>query len=168
MQRADRGSAPGDGGLALHTRGDAGDAPSIAAFTNPDGQEPPLTTSTWNVSASGDWSDASDWSGGVPNSSTADATISEAGTYTDDIAAAESFTVGSVTLNEDLMTSFGTSSTAVVTGIDNLLDRLDRDEFDLVAIGRSLIVNPAWPGIVRRGALSELRPFNREALGELV
>jgi fibronectin-binding autotransporter adhesin len=100
MQRADRGSAPGDGGLALHTRGDAGDAPSIAAFTNPDGQEPPLTTSTWNVSASGDWSDASDWSGGVPNSSTADATISEAGTYTVDIAAAESFTVGSVTLND--------------------------------------------------------------------
>jgi hypothetical protein len=37
-----------------------------------------------------------------------------------------------------------------------------------VAIGRSLIVNPAWPGIVRRGALSELRPFNRAVLDELV
>jgi 2,4-dienoyl-CoA reductase-like NADH-dependent reductase (Old Yellow Enzyme family) len=88
--------------------------------------------------------------------------------WTKKLTAKPSITVGSVTLNEDLMTSFGTSSTAVVTGIDNLLDRLDRDEFDLVAIGRSLIVNPAWPGLVRRGALSELRPFNREALGELV
>jgi 2,4-dienoyl-CoA reductase-like NADH-dependent reductase (Old Yellow Enzyme family) len=77
-------------------------------------------------------------------------------------------TVGSVTLNEDLMTSFGTANTAVVTSIDNLLDRLDRDEFDLVAIGRSLIVNPDWPGIVRRGALSELRPFNRAVLAELL
>jgi len=79
-----------------------------------------------------------------------------------------SITVGSVTLNEDLMTSFGTASTAGVSGIDNLLDRLDRDEFDLVAIGRSLIVNPAWPGIIRRGALNELQPFNRSVLAELV
>jgi 2,4-dienoyl-CoA reductase-like NADH-dependent reductase (Old Yellow Enzyme family) len=77
-------------------------------------------------------------------------------------------TVGSVTLNEDMMTSFATTNTTSVTGIDNLLDRLGRDEFDLVAIGRSLIVNPAWPGIVRRGALSELRPFNQAVLAELV
>ena len=55
-------------------------------------------------------------------------------------------TVGSVTLNEDLMTSFGTAGTAGVTGVDKLLERLERDEFDLVAIGRSLIVNPTWPG----------------------
>jgi 2,4-dienoyl-CoA reductase-like NADH-dependent reductase (Old Yellow Enzyme family) len=71
-------------------------------------------------------------------------------------------------LNEDLMTSFGTTGSAGVSGIDNLLDRLDRDEFDLVAIGRSLIVNPTWPGIIRRGALNELLPFNRSVLGELV
>ena len=77
-------------------------------------------------------------------------------------------TVGSVTLNEDLMVSFGTTDTAGVAGIDNLLDRLDRDEFDLVAIGRSLIVNPDWPAVVRKGALNELLPFNRAALGELV
>ncbi len=77
-------------------------------------------------------------------------------------------TVGSVTLNEDVMTSFGGAGKAGVTSIDSLLERLDRDEFDLVAIGRSLIVNPAWPGIVRRGALSELRPFDRAMLGELV
>ena len=61
-----------------------------------------------------------------------------------------------------------TASTAGVTGIDNLVERLERDEFDLVAIGRSLIVNPTWPGIVRRGALHELRPFNRAVLGELI
>jgi len=29
-------------------------------------------------------------------------------------------------------------------------------------------VNPAWPGIVRRGALNELLPFNRSVLAELV
>jgi 2,4-dienoyl-CoA reductase-like NADH-dependent reductase (Old Yellow Enzyme family) len=49
-----------------------------------------------------------------------------------------------------------------------LLERLERDEFDLVAIGRSLIVNPAWAEIVRRRALHELQPFDRAVLGELV
>jgi 2,4-dienoyl-CoA reductase-like NADH-dependent reductase (Old Yellow Enzyme family) len=88
--------------------------------------------------------------------------------WTKKLTGKPAITVGSVTLNEDVMTSFGTTNTANVTGIDDLLERLGRDEFDLVAIGRSLIVNPAWPGIVRRGALSELRPFHRSALAQLV
>jgi 2,4-dienoyl-CoA reductase-like NADH-dependent reductase (Old Yellow Enzyme family) len=88
--------------------------------------------------------------------------------WTKKLTGKPAITVGSVTLNEELMTSFSTASTAGVTGIDNLVERLERDEFDLVAIGRSLIVNPTWPGIVRRGALQELRPFNRAVLGELI
>ncbi len=88
--------------------------------------------------------------------------------WTKKLTGKPSITVGSVTLNEDLMTSFGTTGTAAVTGLDNLLERLDRDEFDLVAIGRSLIVNPTWPGIIRSGALDELLPFNRAVLSELV
>jgi 2,4-dienoyl-CoA reductase-like NADH-dependent reductase (Old Yellow Enzyme family) len=88
--------------------------------------------------------------------------------WTKKLTGKPAITVGSVTLNEDLMTSFGTTGTADVTGIDNLLERLERDEFDLVAIGRSLIVNPAWPAIVRRRALGELLPFNRTVLEELV
>jgi 2,4-dienoyl-CoA reductase-like NADH-dependent reductase (Old Yellow Enzyme family) len=88
--------------------------------------------------------------------------------WTKKLTGKPAITVGSVTLNEDLMTSFGTTQTASVTGLDNLLERLERDEFDLVAIGRSLIVNPAWPGIVRRGLLNELLPFNRAVLSELV
>jgi 2,4-dienoyl-CoA reductase-like NADH-dependent reductase (Old Yellow Enzyme family) len=88
--------------------------------------------------------------------------------WTKKLTGKPTITVGSVTLNEDLMTSFGATGTAGVSGIDNLLERLDRNEFDLVAIGRSLIVNPAWPGIVRKGALNELLPFNRSVLSELV
>ncbi len=88
--------------------------------------------------------------------------------WTKKLTGKPAITVGSVTLNEDMMTSFGTGSTAGVTGLDNLLERLERDEFDLVAVGRSLIVNPTWPGIVRRGALSELRSFNQSMLADLV
>jgi 2,4-dienoyl-CoA reductase-like NADH-dependent reductase (Old Yellow Enzyme family) len=88
--------------------------------------------------------------------------------WTKKLTGKPAITVGSVTLNEDVMTSFGASGAAGVGGIDNLLERLDRDEFDLVAIGRSLIVNPSWPRIVRRVALAELQPFNRAVLADLV
>jgi len=76
--------------------------------------------------------------------------------------------VGSVTLNQEFMTSFSTTETASVAGIDELLERLERDEFDLVAIGRSLIVNPSWAAQIKRGALNELRPFQRDVLAQLV
>jgi 2,4-dienoyl-CoA reductase-like NADH-dependent reductase (Old Yellow Enzyme family) len=77
-------------------------------------------------------------------------------------------TVGSVTLNEEFMTSFMSPESSSVTGIDELLERLERGEFDLVAVGRSLIVNPSWPAQVKRGALDELLPFQRDVLTELV
>ena len=77
-------------------------------------------------------------------------------------------TVGSVALNEEFTTSSRTGDTAVVTGIDELLDRMDRGEFDLVAVGRSLIVNPDWPAVVKRGAIDELQPYQRDVLQQLV
>jgi 2,4-dienoyl-CoA reductase-like NADH-dependent reductase (Old Yellow Enzyme family) len=88
--------------------------------------------------------------------------------WTKKLTGKPTITVGSVTLNEDLMESFGSDETATVTGIEELVARMERGEFDLVALGRSLIVNPSWPATIRRGALSELLPFNRSALAELV
>lgn len=88
--------------------------------------------------------------------------------WTKKLTGKPTITVGSVTLNQEFTKSFGKSETAQVTGIDDLLDRMERDEFDLVAIGRSLIVNPSWPVIVERGALNELQPFHRDVLQELV
>jgi 2,4-dienoyl-CoA reductase-like NADH-dependent reductase (Old Yellow Enzyme family) len=80
-------------------------------------------------------------------------------------------TVGSVTLGADLMTSFGSPGVVPVTGEEGmnvLLDRLERAEFDLVAVGRALIANPDWAVKVKAGALEELRPFDRSVLGSLV
>ncbi len=97
----------------------------------------------------------------------ADSDLNLAG-WTKKLTGKPTITVGSVTLNEDLMKSFGTDDTATVTGIEELVERLERGEFDLVALGRSLIVNPSWPATVRRGALNELLPFNRSALAQLL
>lgn len=87
--------------------------------------------------------------------------------WTKKLTGKPTITVGSVTLNEEFTRSFGSADTATVTGIENLLERLEREEFDLVAVGRSLIVNPNWPAMVQRGALDELKPFQRDVLGQL-
>ena len=53
------------------------------------------------------------------------------------------------------------------TGIDQLLDRLTRDEFDLVAIGRALLGDPAWADKVRTGHADQITPFDLPALRSL-
>ncbi len=88
--------------------------------------------------------------------------------WTKKLTGKPTITVGAVTLNEEFIKSFRSDESAEVTGVAELVARLEREEFDLVAIGRSLIVNPTWPEKVRRGALTELQPFNRSALAELV
>jgi len=88
--------------------------------------------------------------------------------WTKKLTGKPAITVGSVTLNQEFTRSFGTPDTAGVTGIEDLVERLERGEFDLVAIGRSLIVNPAWPQMVERGALQELLPFQRDVLENLI
>jgi 2,4-dienoyl-CoA reductase-like NADH-dependent reductase (Old Yellow Enzyme family) len=88
--------------------------------------------------------------------------------WTKKLTGKPAITVGSVTLNQEFTTSFRNPDTAAVTGIDELLDRMDRGEFDLVAVGRSIIVNPDWPAIVQRGAMEELQPFQRDVLQQLI
>jgi 2,4-dienoyl-CoA reductase-like NADH-dependent reductase (Old Yellow Enzyme family) len=87
--------------------------------------------------------------------------------WTKKLTGKPTITVGSVTLDEEFMTSFASPSTSAVTGIDELVERMERGEFDLVAIGRSLIVNPSWPEHVRQGKLDALLPFQRDALAQL-
>jgi 2,4-dienoyl-CoA reductase-like NADH-dependent reductase (Old Yellow Enzyme family) len=88
--------------------------------------------------------------------------------WTKKLTGKPTITVGSITLNEEFTQTFRSAEGASVTGIDELLERLDREEFDLVAIGRSLIVNSTWPAIVRRGAFGELLPYQRDVLAQLV
>jgi 2,4-dienoyl-CoA reductase-like NADH-dependent reductase (Old Yellow Enzyme family) len=75
--------------------------------------------------------------------------------------------VGSVTLGTDMPTSFRSEASSGIDGIDKLLDCMDRDEFDLIAIGRALIVNPMWPKVVEAGDVDELKPFERSVLATL-
>lgn len=76
-------------------------------------------------------------------------------------------TVGSVGLDNDFMSLFTEGKGASVAQINGLIERLERGEFDLVAIGRALLGDPAWASKIRDGRLDELVPFTRELLQTL-
>ncbi|MAC98850.1 MAG: 12-oxophytodienoate reductase [Pseudomonadales bacterium] len=78
-------------------------------------------------------------------------------------------TVGSVGLDgEFLQFMVNTDKVAQTANIDGLLERLDADEFDLVAVGRALLVDPQWADKVREGRFDDIAPFSRDALKTLV
>ncbi|TDT98406.1 2,4-dienoyl-CoA reductase-like NADH-dependent reductase (Old Yellow Enzyme family) [Streptomyces sp. 846.5] len=75
-------------------------------------------------------------------------------------------TVGSVGLDGDFIRGFQGES-APVKGIDDLLDRLEREEFDLVAVGRALLQDPEWAAKVVAGRFDELDAYHPSALRSL-
>ena len=54
------------------------------------------------------------------------------------------------------------------TSLEQLTARMERDEFDLIAVGRALISDPNWVEKVRTGKLGNLTGFEPSALAELV
>ncbi len=74
-------------------------------------------------------------------------------------------TVGSVGLSGEFIAAFGGESSEP-TSLDGLISRLEAGEFDLVGVGRALIVDPDWAVKVREGR-SDFTPFERSALGTL-
>ncbi len=76
-------------------------------------------------------------------------------------------TVGSVGLSNDFFNAFAGQS-AEPSSLDELLRRMDRGDFDLVAVGRPLLSDPSWAQKIKAGQMDELKGFSKEALGELV
>ena len=77
-----------------------------------------------------------------------------------------SITVGSVGLAND-MSEFMRGETAQATNIDAAIRMVERGEVDLVAVGRALLSDPAWPRKIRNGDLSAIAPFNTGVLATL-
>ncbi|CAO3431763.1 NADH:flavin oxidoreductase [Azospirillum endophyticum] len=83
------------------------------------------------------------------------------------LTGAATISVGSVGLTGDVMGAFnGEGSTSV--GLDKLVERMERDEFDLIAVGRALISDPTWVKKIRSGDTEDLKGFDTTDLAELV
>ena len=76
-------------------------------------------------------------------------------------------TVGSIGLDQDFVSTYGSSDTIGTQGIDELVARLERGEFDLAAVGRALIANPDWANRVREGELETMSTYERAMLAAL-
>lgn len=78
-------------------------------------------------------------------------------------------TVGNVGLDADFIGEGNKdlSGTSNPTGIEELLERLGNNEFDLVAIGRALLVDPDWVNKIGVNAIEEIKPFTKKSLMSL-
>ncbi|WP_067467339.1 NADH:flavin oxidoreductase [Nocardia amamiensis] len=86
--------------------------------------------------------------------------------WTKKLTGRPTITVGSVGLDGDFIRAF-TGEGAELGSLDNLFDRMERDEFDLVAVGRALLQDPEWASKVLGGRIDELKPYDAAALKTL-
>ncbi|GGD84696.1 NADH:flavin oxidoreductase [Croceicoccus mobilis] len=72
--------------------------------------------------------------------------------------------VGSVGLSTDLLDALVDGQSAEVTDVEALVQRMEADEFDLIAVGRALIADAEWPQKLRQDRLQDAVPYNKESL----
>lgn len=71
--------------------------------------------------------------------------------------------VGGIGLTNSFVESFN-KEPSKQSSLDNLMSALDREEFDLVALGRPLLSDPDWPDKVKQGKFDEIIPFSPKYL----
>jgi 2,4-dienoyl-CoA reductase-like NADH-dependent reductase (Old Yellow Enzyme family) len=82
------------------------------------------------------------------------------------VTGAPTVSVGSVGLSGDFFGAFqGQGSSAA--SLEGLVARMERGEFDLIAVGRALLADPLWVDKVRHGQREEMRDFDPAALAVL-
>ena len=81
--------------------------------------------------------------------------------WTKKLTGLPTITVGSVGLTGEFVAGMGGEASEAAP-IDGLIDRLEREEFDLVGVGRALLTDPEWPNKIRDGRLDELQAFQQE------
>lgn len=75
--------------------------------------------------------------------------------------------VGSVGLDGDFFGAFAGQSSQP-SSLEELVRRMDRGDFDLVAVGRPLLADPNWVEKIKNNRTEELQGFSKEALMQLV
>ena len=87
--------------------------------------------------------------------------------WTKKVSGRPTITVGSVGLNNDFMTSLREGQSSQHVGLAPMARMIESGDVDLVAVGRALLVDPAWAEKVQAGLFDALQPFTVEALKTL-
>lgn len=83
------------------------------------------------------------------------------------ITGKSTITVGSVGLSGEFLAAFRGESSEP-SSLEELMRRMDRGDFDLVAVGRPLLADAQWLQKIRDSHDTELKGFSREALMQLL
>src|SRR5690606_15385554 len=89
--------------------------------------------------------------------------------WTQKLSGKPTMSVGSVGLTEDFISgTFASKQEAVEqSGIDELVERMTKGEFDLIAVGRAWLQDTEWLVKVKEGRLNEVEAFAKKALTKL-
>ena len=82
------------------------------------------------------------------------------------ITGVPTISVGSVGLSGEFFGAFAGQGSEV-SPLDKLVERMERDEFDLIAVGRALLTDPQWVRKVKAGDFDHLLGFEPASLAEL-
>lgn len=90
--------------------------------------------------------------------------------WTQKITGKPTMSVGSVGLTEDFISGTLASkedSAVQQSGIDELVERMNNHEFELVAVGRALLQDPEWLVKLKDGRADDVEPFAKKSLTTL-
>lgn len=82
------------------------------------------------------------------------------------LTGAATISVGSVGLDGEFLASFSGKG-AATADLQKLVARMERDEFDLIAVGRALLSDAQWASKVKAGDQAGLKAFESAALATL-
>ncbi|WP_316231307.1 NADH:flavin oxidoreductase [Bradyrhizobium sp. SZCCHNR1051] len=83
------------------------------------------------------------------------------------ITGAATISVGSVGLSDEFFSAFA-GKPSTTADLDALLERMAKEEFDLIAVGRALISDAEWVAKIKSGDKAGLKGFSAADLGALV
>jgi len=87
--------------------------------------------------------------------------------WTKKVTGKPTITVGSVGLSGEFIAALRQGEGSEPAPLTELQRRLERGDFDLVAVGRALISDPDWVKKEHEGRTSELRGYSKESLAAL-
>ena len=86
--------------------------------------------------------------------------------WTKKVTGVPTITVGSIGLSSDFAGSFRGEGSAKAP-LDDVVRRLEKGEYDMVAIGRALLQDPEWAKKVKEGRTDDLMDYDGKALATL-
>ncbi|HOP19128.1 MAG TPA: NADH:flavin oxidoreductase [Amphiplicatus sp.] len=86
--------------------------------------------------------------------------------WTKKLTGKPSISVGSVGLSGEFTAAYS-GEVSKPASLDALVERMEKREFDLIAVGRALLSDPEWVVKIRDGRTADLKDFTKDALATL-